>query len=360
MKHRLLLALTAVVILFLLLETECFAEVSVPDLSGIADEGIITEEEASGKSDISLWDKLMSGLSDGLTLGIPLALKLLGLSAGVLVMSSSLRSASSLSSSNISGAVTLVSSLSLCIAVYPTCLKVFSMVAAYIKTLSQLMTGLTGAVTAAYVMGGNVSVASTNAASMYLLGNIIDVISSGALMPFLSCAVGISLAGAVPDCADLTHVSAFLRGTVNTVMAFVFTVFSFAVFMQNSVAAAGDTLAYRTARFASGTFIPVIGAMIGDASRTVAGSISAIKGTVGLAGTSVVIAVMLPPIIASLCCRMTLHLSSALASVLGCSHESRFLSELSGLMGIIFALCTGISAVMLINLAMFIKMEVTV
>lgn len=350
-----------VIILFFACPMECLAEVSVPDLSEFADSGIITDDEAAGESDISVWDKFVSGITNGLTLGIPLALKMLGLAAGVLVLSSALRSAASLTAEgSMGGTVTLVSSLSMCIAIYPACMQVFLVVAGYIKTLSGLMTGITGAVTTAYVMGGNVTVASTNAASMYLLGNIMDIIASDALMPFLACAIGIALAGAVPGCADLSAVSSFIRGTVNTVMAFAFSVFSFAMYMQNAVAAAGDTLAYRTARFASGTFIPVIGSMIGDASRTVAGSISAVKGTVGLAGVAVIAAVMLPPIVTAFCCRVSLQLASALASVLGCQSESRLLGDIAGLMGVLFALCIGISAVVLISLAMFIKMEVTV
>jgi stage III sporulation protein AE len=132
------------------------------------------------------------------------------------------------------------------------------------------------------------------------------------------------------------------------------------MYLQTTVAASADNYAYRTARFASGVFVPVIGSIIGDATRTVFGSIGVIKSTAGAIGITVILSIVIPPIILVVLYKFAVLGSAILSRVLGCERESHFLYELNGIMNVLMALIIGAAAVLVVAVAVFIKTGVSV
>ena len=163
----------------------------------------------------------------------------------------------------------------------------------------------------------------------------------------------------MPNGVSLQSIITLVKNTVTTLLAFAFTMFSAVLYFQTAITASADNLAYRSIRFASGVFIPVIGSVIGDASRTVNASIATVKSTVGYVGVAALAILLLPPIITAILYKFVVLLAAMAARILGCDRESRLLYDISSLLSVLMSTVIGVSAVFLISVAIFIKTGVS-
>ncbi|MBQ9777533.1 MAG: hypothetical protein IJW22_01285, partial [Clostridia bacterium] len=123
--------------------------------------------------------------------------------------------------------------------------------------------------------------------------------------------------------------------------------------LQSTLAKASDSLALRTARFAAGSFLPVVGGSVGEALRTVAGSVEYLRGVVGAAGLAVLFFAFLPTFLSVLLTRVTFLLSGALAKLFGCEGESVLLGELGSVWGYFLAVTGSLFVMMTFSLTLF-------
>ena len=124
---------------------------------------------------------------------------------------------------------------------------------------------------------------------------------------------------------------------------------------QTTIAARADSLSMRAVRFAASNAIPVAGGIAADAVRTVAGSLSLVKSTVGWAGVVIIALMTLPVMIQVLLTRIGVLLAGTSASVLGLEREKSLLDEVSGLLGSLIAVCLVASLMFVYALAVFAK-----
>jgi hypothetical protein len=150
------------------------------------------------------------------------------------------------------------------------------------------------------------------------------------------------------------------NSTATTLMAFIFGLLGFTLYLQSVVAAASDNYITRSIRFASGVFVPVIGSMLGDASRTVIASVSVVKGTVGASGVVIILSAVLPPLIMVAFHKLLLLSCAIIAKTLSCERESAFLYDMCGIINMLLALVAGAGAVCIIAMAVFVKSGVKV
>lgn len=210
------------------------------------------------------------------------------------------------------------------------------------------------------VSGGNASAAAASSAGFSLFLTAISLICSAVLFPFLQISFSAGFASALPGTIDLSPIGNLIRNTAGLLLMFLFSLLGFMLSMQTAISAAADSFLFRTVRFASGILIPVVGNILGDAARTVAGSVSVIKSTVGGIGTVVTLTILLPPFLLLAFHRLMLSLCAALAKMLGCEKEGQLLTDLGGTLSILMGLLAGAEVIALLYLAVFIKTGVTV
>lgn len=342
-------------------ETSC--ENDLAQKAGMQDvsSGTLTKEELSGDSKINFFGKIMSFISGAFKTGAVSALQGFALIMTVVILTS-VFSAFKWTTANPSlhTAYEYISILALSGVTFSIFSNVFSYTQKALETLNTFMVTLLPVMSSLYIFGGNPAASAASNSSMLLFFSLMSTISAKFLMPFLQIAFALCLASAIPGTVNLTSISTLVRNTTTTVMAFIFTIFGFVMYLQTTVAASADNYAYRTARFASGVFVPVIGSIIGDATRTVFGSIGVIKSTAGAIGITVILSIVIPPIILVVLYKFAVLGSAILSRVLGCERESHFLYELNGIMNVLMALIIGAAAVLVVAVAVFIKTGVSV
>ena len=209
-------------------------------------------------------------------------------------------------------------------------------------------------------MTGNTATAAAGTSMMLLFNTAVVALAERFLFPLLQVCFALSLVSAVPNGVSLQSIITLVKNTVTTLLAFAFTMFSAVLYFQTAITASADNLAYRSIRFASGVFIPVIGSVIGDASRTVNASIATVKSTVGYVGVAALAILLLPPIITAILYKFVVLLAAMAARILGCDRESRLLYDISSLLSVLMSTVIGVSAVFLISVAIFIKTGVSI
>lgn len=317
---------------------------------------VLTEEELHGDAPIILWDKLGDLLRGGTGEAFRSASGSFAALLGILVLCSLLHALRQLSSSQtLSEACAFVTALALSGVTYTLLADLFTRTGQALTAFSEYLASLLPVSASLLLAGGNASAAAASSAGFSLYLSAISLLCSAVLFPFLQISFALSFASALPGTVNLSPIGSLLRNTSGLLLAFLFSLLGFLLTMQTSISAAADSAVFRTVRFASGILIPVVGTALGDAARTIAGSIAVIKSTVGAAGVVVTFAILLPPFLHLFAHRLMLSVCAALAKLLGCEREGQLLSELGSTLSILLGLLAGAEAVALLYLSVFIK-----
>ncbi len=320
----------------------------------------VTQEELLGDKEIFLWDKLkelLASQTDSLwdTGAVTFASLM-----GVLLLCSLLHAMRHLSQGNaLSDACSFITALAVSGVTYNLLDNLFEVTGQALAAFTEYLAALLPVSSTLMIAGGNTSAAATSSMGFSLFLSAVSLICSGVLFPFLQISFSVSFASALPGTIDLAPVGNLIRTVSTLLLAFLFSLLGFMLTMQTAISAASDSFLFRTVRFASGTFIPVVGNVLGDAARTVAGSVSVIKGTVGGVGTVVTLAILLPPFLRVAVCRLVLGICTVLAKLLGCEKEGQLLTQLGSTLSILLGLVAGSEVIALLYLATFIKTGVT-
>ena len=316
----------------------------------------LEKEEISGDRTINIFEKAFMLLYEALNDNKSTVLKSFAGILAVIILSSVINALKNITKSQpLKTSCEYVSIISLSCACYSVFSKLFVFIQAGLEAMNAALASLLPVIASLYAFGGNPSAAAASNSGMLLFMTVITTVCTKFIFPFLKIAFSLCLVSAMPGSVNLAPVSSAVRNTCTVTLAFLFSVLSFTLFLQTSIAASADTYVTRSVRFASGVFVPVIGNMLGDAARTVVSSVSCIKSTVGAVGTVLLMSALIPPITITVLHKLLLLLCSVISRMLGCEREGRFLSELNGLTGVIMALLIGSCSVCVIALALFIK-----
>lgn len=217
----------------------------------------------------------------------------------------------------------------------------------YLLTLLPVMTTM-------FVYGGSTGAAVANATSINLFCTVISVICNSVLTPIINICLILSLTSALPGCSSVQPIANGAKNLAASLTAFVFSVLGFAVSLQTIVSAAGDSYATRTIRFASGVFIPVIGNMVGEASRTVISAVAKAKSVIGFGGIAAIMSIVIPPVAVVVLYKIGILFCAAAARIMGCEKEAAFLYDINGIFGVLFAVMLGSSLVGLLAVIVFV------
>ena len=244
-------------------------------------------------------------------------------------------------SSNIGGldsGFSAVSGLCVCISVFGGIVTLFEMTEGYLKALSNFASAITPAITALYIAGGNITSGAVSRTGLLLSITVLENINARILYPILQISLALALARAVSPKLRFGTLSGFIKGVLGTGIGITVAAISAIVAFQNTLAGAADSLTARAVKFAAASFIPIVGGAVSEAVRTVSGSISYLRTTVGGIGIAVIVIIALPPFVSLMVTRINLALAASLADLLGCERECAVIKEAGGLVNYLIAL----------------------
>ncbi len=252
-----------------------------------------------------------------------------------------------------------VSAAVLAAACFPPIYTVFTYTKTAVDSLCAFGASLLPVTASLYAMGGNTAQAVASTASTTLFLNLAQLVASRLLLPLLAVGFAFALLSVFPTGEHNAPVASFIKNTAVALLVFTFSLVCFLFYFRSGVAATADNAAYRGVKFASSTFIPVIGSAVGDSARTVFGAVSVVKSTVGVAGLCVVLGYLLPPLVTVFMYRLAFSAVGLAVRLCGNEKQGKFMGELSSLLGVASALLVACTAVFAVLSAVFMKSGVS-
>ncbi len=319
----------------------------------------LSADELNGDKNINIFEKAFSIILDAFDENGATAIKSFGAIVAVIILAAVMNALKLGGGETLDSACSYISVLVLSGVTYSVLYNLFILVIASMESLTLAMSTLMPIMSALHVFGSTAATGAASGAALTMFLSALSIICGKVLLPLVRISFALCIVGAIPGSVNLSAVTNLVKNTATTLMAFVFSLLGFTLYLQSSVAAASDNYVTRSIRFASGVFVPVIGGMLGDASRTVLASVSVVKGTVGASGVVIILSAVLPPLIIVLLHKLMLLGCGIIAKTLSCERESAFLYDLCGIINVLLALVTGAGAVCIIAMAVFVKSGVT-
>ncbi len=319
----------------------------------------LSEDELNGDKNINIFEKAFAIIVSAFQKNGNTVIGSFGAVLAVIVLSAAMHSLKFADSQTLETATAYISVLVLSGVTYGVLYNLFVVVIASMESLTLAMSTLMPIMATLHATGGTAVTGAATGAGLTMFLSVISIICGKVLLPLVRISFALCIVGAIPGGINLSAVTNLVKSTATTLMAFIFGLLGFALYLQSTVAAASDNYITRSVRFASGVFVPVIGSMLGDASRTVIASTSVIKGTVGASGVVIILSAVLPPLIIVVFHKLLLLSCAIIAKTLSAERESAFLYDMCGIINVLLALVAGAGAVCIIAMAVFVKSGVS-
>ena len=297
---------------------------------------------------------IFSALAKLTGLAIAENLALLAQICGILLLSAVFRALAAGKEKKGAGtALTFCSTLALCCMLLGKQKAIFSKLDAFFNTVKGLSVGFLPLMGTLYAMGGNVRAAVINHSVMSAFLSLLETFCAGSVLPIAGICLALTLTEAVSGKISLRPLSALIKRTYTLCVSFLMLLLCGILGLQSTLAKAGDTLALRTARFAAGSFLPVVGGSIGETLRTVAGSVEYLRAVAGTGAILVLFFAFLPTFLSLLLTRIAFSLGGAAAKLLSCDGEEKILAELASVYGYFLAIMACVFVMIVFSLTLF-------
>lgn len=220
----------------------------------------------------------------------------------------------------------------------------------------QVLGGLTAAgiplLATLYATGGNVTTAASSAAGLTIYLTLTEEVVGKTVVPFAGICLALAAMEALDSNLRLRTLAATLKKQYTTMLAFLMTLLLAMLGAQTVLGTRADTLAMRSAKFAAGSLIPVVGGSVSELLRTVSASVGYLRGAIGISGILLLLITLLPTLIELLLYRAVWQLGASVADLVGCSAEKKLLEEVASLCGYLAAAVSICSSVFLLALTL--------
>lgn len=339
-------------------EWTTFVEAVPEEIRPLASQVLDSDNAAEAVKDtLSLsyfWDQTVKALKEAWPSATGLLLELTGILMFVALFH---RFRQLLSSEALRGAGELCSTLCLALCVTPVIHSSVRLSEEFLRLLTSCAGGVAPVVCALFISSGNITTATvTNASTMLvytLLQNVIGIF----LWPVVKAVYVMGVVGNLGGFLRFDTLSRWIRKLFTWLLSLLVFFLSAIIGLQSTMAVSADSFSMKTAKFALGNFIPLVGNALSDAIGTVAGSLSLIKNTCGVLGILSIAVLFLPVIVHLLLHRAVVGVAQGMAELLSCERESVLLKESYAVLGYVLAVVTLVSALFLFILALIISVR---
>ena len=245
--------------------------------------------------------------------------------------------------------------MAMALALYHTLSGVWDTVSQALTSVTVFMRAMAPVMTAIYMAGGNISTAASGQGMLFAFLELIEALGTETLYPMLRICFGMSLLSHAGLSVSLSGVLNAVNRIFSILLVFLVMLLGTVLAYQNTIMQSADTVLARTVRFAVNSFVPLIGGTAGETVRSVIGSISYLKSTVGSVAAVTVIVLSVKPFLSLLLYKCSLWLSSGAAKAMNCLPEAEFISDIGGLFDLAGALLLACTLTMLFTLTLFIR-----
>ena len=216
---------------------------------------------------------------------------------------------------------------------------------AYIPVIALLLTA-----------SGSLAGSAAYYAGVLALGEGIGQLSSRIIVPFCNMLLGLRIAGGLNSAVNLSGFTRSLSKIAKWLLSFGMALFTAVLGLRQVLTSAADSLTGRAAKFALSSFVPVVGSALGEALRTVQGSVTVLKSGVGVFVILALGVTFLPTVLSALIWLLTLWAGKSTAEALNLPQGARMLESIADVFRVMLAALLSVMTVYIITTAMIFTM----
>ncbi len=182
----------------------------------------------------------------------------------------------------------------------------------------------------------------------------ISQLSAKFITPMLNVFLGVSICSTIVPQVKLESITDLFAKTIKWLLSFSFTIFSALLTFKTLISTSIDSVSTRAVRFTMSSFIPVVGAALSEAYKTVQGSVNILKNGIGVFVIFAVAVVFLPVILRLLLWNFSLSICKTVSQILSLGVPLRMLSGVSTVLSVLLATLLCIMALFIISTALII------
>lgn len=165
-------------------------------------------------------------------------------------------------------------------------------------------------------MGNIVTVSVTHPLIVFMIHTVGTLVYT-VVFPLLFFSAVLHLVSSLSDKYKLTQMANLLQRISVGLLGVLLTIFLGVISVQGMTSSVTDGVTIRTAKYISGSFIPVVGKMFADATDTVISASLLVKNSIGLAGVIIIIFICAFPAIKILTLALIYQVAAAVMQPLG-------------------------------------------
>ena len=205
------------------------------------------------------------------------------------------------------------------------------------------------------VSGGNITTGGVFQPVMIMLVEVSATVIKNVFIPMIFLSTILNIINNISDKIQLTRLAGFIKPITSWDLGVILTVFIAIVWLQGSLGAVIDGVTSKAAKFAIGTFIPIVGKTLADAADTVIGCTLLIKNAAGLAALLGVLVICIVPLIKIIALAALYKAASALFEPVSEKRITNCINEVAGSMVHIFAITAAVAFMFIISVTALIS-----
>ena len=186
-----------------------------------------------------------------------------------------------------------------------------------VKSLSSFMLSFVPIYSGIMLSGGKTATAGGFSTLLLGAAETVTYIISYFFVPIAGGAMCLGICGGISPVSGLSRLSEWIKKSANWAMGITTTLFLSILSIQNTVAAASDTVGMRTSKAVISTTIPVMGPAIAETLNTAKSCLSLLRSGVGIYAVAAILVIALPIITELLLWRFSMWITSAVAEMFG-------------------------------------------
>lgn len=202
-------------------------------------------------------------------------------------------------------------------------------------------------------VGGAVSVKAYQPAVALLSGGVVEIVSAVVLPLFIFTLV-FSVVGNLSKSVRLGKLTDFFKSASTTVLAVTFTVFTAFLAVQGLTAGSFDGVSIRAAKFATKSYIPILGGYLADGLDLILAGSVLIKNSVGVAGLLLLLSTVLMPLLQILGVCFGFKIVAAVIEPVSDSRLTSFLTGIAKSMNMLIAALLAVAFMYFISVMLLI------
>lgn len=202
-------------------------------------------------------------------------------------------------------------------------------------------------------MGGLVSVSIFQPLTVMVI-SLISTLMSNIVLPLITFAAILTLIGHISESFSLSRLASLFREGALALMGLFLSIFAGAVLVQGAIASIADGVSLQTAKFATSTFIPVVGGVFSDALELVLGCSLLIRNVLGGVGILVILIICLFPALKIISIILTYRLAAALIQPIGDGNLVDCLTGIGNSLILVFAVLAVVSLMFFIMITVLV------